>query len=103
LSASFTGALVSFGSYVCFRRTNGFVAFIDATTGAIAYESSIPAITYLTGADGSTLFTIGSPTLSFTDYQTWGYSLNASLAGFSVNVYQVSATVGRGYVASITL
>lgn len=103
LSGSFTPALVSFGSYVCFRRTSGYVAFINAGTGAIDFESSIPAMTYLSGADGSTLFTIGSPTLSFTDYQTWGYSLNTSLAGFTVNVHQVSATVGRGYPATITL
>ena len=103
LSGSFTPALVSFGSYVCFRRTSGYVAFINAGTGAIDFESSIPAMTYLSGADGSTLFTIASPTLSFTDYQTWGYELNATLTGFTVNVYQISATVGRGYPATITL
>lgn len=103
LSGSFTPALVSFGSYVCFRRTSGYVAFINAGTGAIDFESSIPAMTYLSGADGSTLFTIASPTLSFTDYQTWGYELNATLSGFTVNVYQISATVGRGYPATITL
>ena len=103
LSGSFTPALVSFGPYVCFRRTSGYVAFINAGTGAIDFESSIPAMTYLSGADGSTLFTIASPTLSFTDYQTWGYELKATLTGFTVNVYQISATVGRGYPATITL
>ena len=37
------------------------------------------------------------------DLERRGYSLEASLAGFKVRVYQMSATVGRGYVAEHTI
>ena len=99
-----TVSLVLFGSYVVYRRaTGGYVVFLNASTGDIAFESNLPAITYLTGANGTTLMTVGSPTLDFNNYETWGYSLNASLAGFSVTVAQISATVGAGRIATLTL
>jgi len=103
--AAFASRIVAFGSYVAFLRTNGAIAFIDTTSGDIAFEATPTAagVTYLAGADGSTLWTIASPTLSFTDYEGWGYTLETSLAGYTVRVYQLSATVGRGYPAEITL
>ncbi len=105
ISAAYTSGIVSFGSYVCFRRSSGSIAFINASTGAIDFETTPTGagVTYLAGADGSTLWTIASPTLDFNNYEGWGYTLQSSLTGFKVRVHQVSATVGRGYPGEITL
>ncbi len=103
--AAFASRIVAFGSYVCFRRTSGAIAFISNSTGAIAFEATPTqaGVSYLAGADGSTLWTIASPTLDFNNYEGWGYTLETSLAGFKVRVHQLSATVGRGYPGEITL
>jgi hypothetical protein len=105
VGADFAASLVSFGSYVAFRRSSGAIAFINATTGAIDSEATPTqaGVSYLAGADGSTLWTIASPTFDFNNYEGWGYTLSASLAGFKVRVHQMSATVGRGYPGEITL
>lgn len=102
VTADYASGLVSFGSYVCFKRTSGNTVAINATTGAIAFEVFAQG-SYLAGGIGSTLWLIGSPTSDFNDYENWGYELNSSLAGFKVRVYQISATVGRGYPGEITL
>lgn len=105
IGAAYASMIVSFDDYVCFRRTSGAIVFINATTGAIDFEATPTdaGVTYLAGADGTTLWTIASPTLDFNNYEGWGYTLSDSLAGFKVRVHQLSATVGRGYAAEITL
>lgn len=103
LWAAFTSSLASFGSHVCFLRTSRNVGFINATTGALDFEVSVPMAAYLAGADGSTLWTLVSPTFDFNNYEGWGYTFASSLAGYKVRVYQLSATVGRGYAGEITL
>jgi hypothetical protein len=98
---------VDFGSYVAYKRqASQYVVLLDATTGDISAEVQISGILGLAGADGSTLLAYApaagrEPTS--TDLETRGYTLQASLAGFKVRVYQISATVGRGYVAEHTI
>lgn len=101
----YSASLVSFDDYVAFHYGSGRLAFIDAATGALAFEAVTQpnGVAGLAGADGTTLWTIASPTGDYNSYEGWGYTLSDSLAGFKVRVHQLSATVGRGYAAEITL
>lgn len=98
---------VDFGSYVAYKRSGSqYVVLLDAATGNISSEVSISGILGLAGADGTTLLAYAPAAVrepTSTDLETRGYALEGSLAGFRVRVYQMSATVGRGYVAEHTI
>ncbi len=80
------------------------IVLIDATTGAFVRRLSTghSYLFFASGTDGASLFaTVGGPGESA---QTISYELRSGdLAGYTVRVFQNSASVGRGYPAEITL
>ena len=98
------GLFVDFGSEVAYKRDGTpYVEFLSASSGAFSRRVVFSGISALAGASGATLYAIGSPTSSFTNYQTWGYTLIASFSGYSFKVHQMSNVVGRGYPATFNL
>lgn len=93
-----------FGSYVAIVLASGAVLVLDAATGLESRRFAC-GHTYLfhaSGESGGELFlTVGGPGESA---RTVGYALAAAnLAGHTLTVWQRSATVGRGYPASLAL
>ena len=75
---------------------------LTAGTGAEAALFPVGTGTQLAYVDGDVLY-VNETQADFTDYDAVGYELIPDLTGFTATVYQVSATVGRGYPATITL
>lgn len=96
-------AFVDFGAYVAFL-SNEVAWFLDAADGALAFTATLTGVSLLAGAQGSTLYALAPDGSGQAGrFVTVGYQLVPDLTGYTATVYQVSATVGRGYPASITL
>lgn len=81
------------------------LVILDGATGAISQRFSVGRIVDLYGSDGTNVFVSGQsvPTIVGND-RALGYTpIGASLSGYIVRVYQMSATVGRGYPAEVTI
>lgn len=108
-TSTYSPQFVEFGGNVCLvgaRGASGYVLQLDATTGAEVGRISVNDLTALAGASGATLWVQTLTTVSTVPLvQTRAtVALQAvSVAGGSVKVYQVSATVGRGYPATLAL
>jgi hypothetical protein len=90
--------LASFDGMVAVSNSAG-VVLMDETTGDTVGSISVAGTTSVAGASSTHLFVgIGRPAT-----ETRAYAESVSLSGLTVEVYQNSATVGRGYVAEIDL
>ncbi len=85
------------------------IYFFNATTGALVRKSRVPGQKYVNSialATAGGLYLTGEPTppITNTSRQTYKFEVGADdLTGYSLVVYQNSATVGRGYPAEKTL
>lgn len=97
--------LAAFDSGVLFSSNNDDVVLFDASTGEISRQyDAMP--TWLAGVVGSTLFLTNADPGSSTLNQTFAYAGSGAppdYSGMTVKVYQMSASVGRGFPAEITL
>lgn len=96
-----------FGSYVVMMNVAGTneLIFVNSSTGAEAFRITSPwtTLVYVSGSANSLLWLSGKNS-SGDSLQTRSYNLGpADLAGYKLRVYQKSATVGRGYVAQLSL
>jgi len=97
-----TPKFVDVGAYVVFLRQQ-VAWFLDAADGSLAFTTTLSDAVTLAGAVGSTLYVLEPDPPVVNNNKTVGYQMVPDLAGYTVTVYQVSATVGRGYPAEITL
>lgn len=99
--------MCKFGSYVAVADATAFpqvVALFDAATGAFVRRLNHGHVFLeaVSGEFASKLYITTSS--SETSAATGAYELQAQdLAGYSVTVYQLSATVGRGYPATLEI
>lgn len=76
---------------------------LSSSTGAEVSRQTVPSTQSLAYIDGSDVVYLNQWQGTGNDYDAVGYELIPDLTGFTATVYQVSATVGRGYPATITL
>lgn len=101
---TYCAGLAVHGSDVVCCLPDGTVVVLDGATAAEVARFASNGYA-LAGSDGTTIWVAGqsSPSVVGVD-QTTGYDvIGGSLAGYKARVYQISATVGRGYPATLTL
>jgi len=86
--------------------------FFDKTRGALAQNIGIDSLVALAGGDGETIFVVKQPPpaavypggpIAEGFPGTFALSALGDLTGYTAAIHQLSATVGRGYPASIGL
>jgi hypothetical protein len=94
------------GEAVAFLYVPGIGAAVNTfntSTGALAKRFTLAVAESFGGVTGSDIWVTYFPTGTYTDTDSAAYSVAASFSGYSARVYQISATVGRGYAAAIEL
>jgi hypothetical protein len=76
---------------------------LNAATGAEEAQFRVGAGVAISKVVADVIYVAESPTANFNDYDTVGYEITGDLTGYTAKVYQISATVGRGYPATISL
>lgn len=76
---------------------------MSSSTGAVVSVQPVGDGTSLAYVDGDDVVFVNEAQGVSTDLDAVGYELIPDLTGYTATVYQVSATIGRGYPASITL
>ncbi len=98
-----------FGGEVAVCSVDLNIYFFNATTGALVRKSRVPGQKYVNSialATAGGLYLTGEPTppITNTSRQTYKFEVgDEDLTGYTLTVYQNSATVGRGYPAEKTL
>jgi hypothetical protein len=99
--------MVAFDGMVAVSSLENEVIFLDDTTGVEVRRASTPFefLYYAAGADGTTLYLTGEPVAAgSTSKQTLSFELaSPDLAGLTFKVWQNSASIGRGYQATLAL
>ena len=95
------GGVIPFGMEVAIWD-GAMVYVLDGATGAVL--GSFEATGAAGGSDGTNIVVLGTSALGVVGYDLARLyqPLAGSLDGYGARVYQISATVGRGYPASIT-
>ncbi len=100
MPASFRQGLVDTGSHiVACDYLAKILYFFDRTTGEIVTQQSVDDAFGIAGFGNGYIFV----SRVAASKSTVGLTLASSMSGYTATVYQVSASVGRGYPASVTL
>lgn len=93
--------LAVFGGRVVFADVaNAALVFLDASTGLVASRLTVPRLLCVAGSDAAHLFIEIDTPPSGSRTDAFG---TGAFAGYSVRVYQLSSTVGRGFPATLQL